>query len=139
MKKLLLACLFLLVALPVAAGELLMFSNPHCGFCQSFLNEVKPTYHKTEYAKYLPLKVINITEEMPKWIQTAMEERRLTPIRNTPTFVIWDNNEEVARLVGYGGKEKISLKHNTGLWILGRWQTKQPLWPMYCAMIVILD
>ena len=106
MKKLLLACLFLLVALPVAAAELLMFSNPHCGFCQSFLNEVKPTYHKTEYAKYLPLKVINITDEMPKWIQTAMEEGRLTPIRNTPTFVIWDNNEEVARLVGYGGKEK---------------------------------
>ena len=90
MKKLLLACLFLLVALPVAAAELLMFSNPHCGFCQSFLNEVKPTYHKTEYAKYLPLKVINITDEMPKWIQTAMEEGRLTPIRNTPTFVIWD-------------------------------------------------
>ena len=105
MKKILFTFLFLLVAFPVYAYELLMFSNSHCGYCQAFLNEVAPTYDKTEYAKYLPLKVIQVNNRMPDWIAKAMEEGRLSPIRATPTFVIW-NNEEIARLEGYAGKEK---------------------------------
>ena len=104
MKKILLTFVFLLFALPVSAVELLMFSNPHCKYCQSFLKEVKPTYHETEYSKYLPLKVITMEGDMPEWIARAFDEKRLQPIRNTPTFVIWDN-KELARLIGYRNKE----------------------------------
>ncbi len=59
MKKLLFTFLFLLMATPAYATQLLMFSNPNCGYCQAFLKEVKPTYHQTEYSKYLPLSVLN--------------------------------------------------------------------------------
>ena len=88
----------------VNAYELLMFSNPSCSYCQAFLKEVKPTYNDSEYAHYLPLKVITMRGDMPKWIAKAFDEGRLEPISNTPTFVIWDD-KEVARLIGYGGKE----------------------------------
>ena len=50
MKKILLACLFLLIAFPVAAAELLMFSNPECKYCQEFLREVEPTCKDSEPA-----------------------------------------------------------------------------------------
>ena len=104
MKKILLTFVFLLFALPVSAVELLMFSNPHCSYCQSFLKEVKPTYHETEYSKYLPLKVITMEGDMPTWIAKAFDEKRLQPIRSTPTFVIWDN-KELARLIGIEKKK----------------------------------
>jgi thiol-disulfide isomerase/thioredoxin len=104
MKKILFTLLFLLVAFPVYAYELLMFSNPHCGYCQKFLSEVAPTYPDTEYSKILPLKVIHTNEKMPEWVGLAFEEKRLKSIVATPTFVIWDN-KEIARLEGYGGKE----------------------------------
>tara|TARA_B100002003_G_scaffold4091_1_gene3786 strand:+ start:134 stop:721 length:588 start_codon:yes stop_codon:yes gene_type:complete len=111
MKKILLTFLFLLIAFPVYAFELLMFSNPHCSYCQAFLNEVAPGYDKTEYAKYLPLKIIQVNTKMPDWIAEAMSDGRLAGIRVAPTFVIWDNSgihdrgKEIARLEGYPGKE----------------------------------
>ena len=88
----------------VNAYELLMFSNPNCSYCQAFIKEVKPTYAESEYGHFLPLKVITMEGDMPQWIAQAFDEGRLEPIRNTPTFVVWDG-KEVARLVGYGGKE----------------------------------
>ena len=115
MKKLLLAFMFvLLMAIPVAAAELLMFSNPECKYCQEFLEEVEPTYHDSEYSKHLPLKVITMRGDMPIWIARAMDEGRLGPIRNTPTFIVWDE-KEIARLVGYGGKE--SFYESLGMFI----------------------
>ena len=119
MKKILLTLVFLLIAFPAYAYELLMFSNPQCQYCQKFLEEVKPTYHKSEYAKHLPLKVINTNVNPPIWIRKAFEEFRLEPINETPTFVIWDG-KEVARLIGYIGKEKfyesigVYIEENTG-------------------------
>ena len=74
MIKLLFTFLFLLMATPAYATQLLMFSNPNCGYCQAFLKEVKPTYHQTEYSKYLPLSVINVTDDMPDWVAAALDE-----------------------------------------------------------------
>ena len=106
MKKLLLAFMFvLLMALPVQALELLMFSTNSCGFCRAFLKEVAPTYNTSEYAKHLSLNIIDIDKPPPQWIIAAFEDGRLSGIKQTPTFVVWDN-KEVARLVGYLGKEK---------------------------------
>jgi len=119
MKKILLTLVFLLIAFPAYAYELLMFSNPQCQYCQKFLEEVKPTYHKSEYAKHLPLHIIDIDQPPPIWVQRAFDEFRLTPIDQTPTFVIWDD-KELARLVGYVGKHKFYesigafIEENTG-------------------------
>ena len=110
MKKLLLSFILVLcMVIPVSAFELLMFSNPGCIYCQKFLNEVEPNYHKSEYAKHLPLKVFDITKRTPEWFSRAASERRIDSINGTPTFVIWDNrmddgeSSELARLVGYDG------------------------------------
>ena len=120
MKKLLLALMFvLLMVIPVEALQLLMFSTDRCSFCRDFHKEVTPTYHKSEYAKHLPLQVIDIDQPPPRWIQKAFDEFRLTPIDQTPTFVIWDD-KELARLVGSVGKEKFYesigafIEENTG-------------------------
>ena len=120
MKKLLLAFMFvLLMALPVQAFELLMFSTNSCDYCRAFLEEVAPTYHDSEYSKHLPLTILDIDKPPPQWIIAAFEDGRLSGIKQTPTFVIWDN-KEVARLVGYLGKEKFYesmgafIEENTG-------------------------
>ncbi len=120
MKKILLAFMFvLLMAIPAEALQLLMFSTDRCGFCRAFLEEVAPSYKTSEYAKHLPLKILDIDQPPPRWVSKAFDEGRLSPIEQTPTFVIWDD-KEVARLIGYVGKEKfyesigMFIEKNTG-------------------------
>ena len=89
------------------ATEMIMFSTKPCGYCRNFLREVAPTYSDTEYAKLLPLRIISMdTKAAPKWFSKAYDEKRIDGISGTPTFVIFSNGNEVARLIGYGGKER---------------------------------
>ena len=105
MKKLIFVVLFLLMSVvPVDALDLLMFSSSKCSYCQEFLREVVPEYHKTKYHKVLPLKIIDIDEPPPQWILNAFSSEGLYPIRVTPTFVAWDN-KEIIRTEGYVSKE----------------------------------
>ena len=105
MKKLIFVVLFLLMSVvPVDALDLLMFSSSKCSYCQDFLREVVPEYHKTKYHKVLPLKIIDIDEPPPQWILNAFSSEGLYPIRVTPTFVAWDNRE-IIRTEGYVSKE----------------------------------
>ncbi len=111
MKRILLLVvgLAILIATPSQAKnnpELLMFSNPHCGYCQSFLNEVKPTYHDSKVGKLLPLRVINMDQPVPDWYDKAYRNKRISQIRGTPTFIIWQNDTELYKFVGYPGKER---------------------------------
>ena len=45
--------------------------------------------------------------DRPEWFNIAYEEGRIQKIKGPPTFIIWDeeNQEEIDRIVGYGGKE----------------------------------
>ena len=105
MKKLIFVVLFLLMSVvPVDALDLLMFSSSKCSYCQDFLREVVPEYHKTKYHKILPLKIIDIDKPPPQWILNAFSSEGLFPIRVTPTFVAWDN-KEIIRTEGYVSKE----------------------------------
>ena len=106
MKSILFAILFTLVAFPVYAYELLMFSNPNCSFCQSFLKEVEPEYHSTRYAKLFPLRIINTVGPPPLWFSDAVRDGNIDAIDYTPTFVVWDEKKrtEIARLTGYVDK-----------------------------------
>jgi thiol-disulfide isomerase/thioredoxin len=111
MKRILLLVvgLAILIATPSQAKnnpELLMFSNPHCGYCQSFLNEVKPTYHDSKVGKLLPLRVINMDQPVPDWYDKAYRNKRISQIRGTPTFIIWQNDTELYKFVGYPGKKR---------------------------------
>ena len=106
MKKLLLALVFTLVAFPVYAYELLMFSNPACSYCQKFMDEVEPEYHgQNIYSKKLPLRIIPTKGRPPQWFQDAVEAGNIGPIESIPTFVVWHEGREVARLTGYKGKD----------------------------------
>ena len=83
------------------AFELLMFNNKHCIFCNKFLEEVAPEYNISD----LPLIIID-EDNKPEWFITAYKEKRIKPIRGTPTFIIWNGRKELARIVGYSTKDK---------------------------------
>ncbi len=111
MKQILLLVvgLAILVATPsraTANPELLMFSNPHCGYCQSFLKDVAPTYHESDVGKVLPLRVINMDQDVPDWYDKAFKDKRISQIRGTPTFIVWQDDTELFKFVGYPGKDR---------------------------------
>ena len=96
----------LFLSFSASAYELLMFSVKNCIHCIKFHEDVTPYYNDTKYAETLPLTIIDNTD-IPEWFQTAYEEGRIENIRGTPTFIIWDeeNQVEIDRIVGYNGKE----------------------------------
>ena len=89
------------LSLPLKAYELLMFSVKTCHYCMAFMELVEPDYHDTEYAKILPLTIID-NADIPEWFHVAYDKGNIKPIRGTPTFIIWDeeNQEEIDRIVG---------------------------------------
>ena len=97
----------LYLSLPLKAYELLMFSVKTCHYCMAFMDQVEPEYHDTEYAKTLPLTIID-NADIPEWFHIAYAEGRIEPIKGTPTFIIWDEESqaEIERIVGYGGKDR---------------------------------
>ena len=111
MRKLLLTLFFILFAFPVYALEILMAHNPKCPTCIRFMDEVGAYYHNSEQAKILPLIVINVYKQ-PEWFKEAYQERRIKPIRGTPTFIIWNGRKELSRLVGYRTKEDFYKRIN---------------------------
>ena len=100
MNKFLLTLVFVFFTLPVWALELLMFNNKHCGYCSAFMEEVAVDY---EY-KDLPLVIID-AHNQPDWFREAYAENRIKGIFGTPTFIIWNGRKELARIIGYSGKE----------------------------------
>ena len=107
MKKFILSiALVLMMSTSALAAELIMFSMSSCGYCQSFLKEVAPTYAQSKFARLLPLRIISMDmPAAPKWFAKAYDERKIDGIAGTPTFVVWDG-EEKARLIGYNGYER---------------------------------
>ncbi len=107
MKNLLIAIMFsLLFSLPASAAELLMIHSPTCVFCKAFMKETEPGYSTSEQSKKYPLHVIDISQaESREWIKQATQSKKIKPIRGTPTFILYDNDKEIGRFVGYGGEE----------------------------------
>ena len=108
MKQLIISiALFFTMTTTAIATELLMFSMASCGYCQAFLKEVAPTYAQSEAAKLLPLRIISMDRaSAPKWYDKAYEARKIDGIAGTPTFIVFDNGEEKARLIGYQGMQR---------------------------------
>ena len=69
------------------AFELLMVNNKHCTFCNKFLEEVGPEYNISD----LPLIIID-EDNKPEWFIMAYKEKRIKPIRGTPTFITTSYN-----------------------------------------------
>ncbi|MEM7257714.1 MAG: thioredoxin family protein [Pseudomonadota bacterium] len=92
-----LLCLTLI--LPATAAELLIIEADDCPYCQRFHAEIGVAYPKTDEGKLAPLKILDISQPMPK----AYEQ--VKPAVVTPTFILVQDNREVDRLVGYPGDE----------------------------------
>lgn len=114
MKKIIITLLlFFITTTAASAAELIMFSSKSCGYCRSFLNEVAPIYNKQDFSELLPLRIIDMdTREAPQWFASAYDDKRIDPITGTPSFVVFDRGHEIARLVGYSGKENFLTDMN---------------------------
>jgi len=92
--------IFLLVAAllcPTAspAAELLMYERAGCVWCARWDRDVGPVYDKTDEAKLLPLRRIDL--DRPAGGDVALS----APVHFTPTFVVSDHGREVGRITGY--------------------------------------
>ncbi|WP_441230048.1 thioredoxin fold domain-containing protein [Tardiphaga sp. 215_C5_N2_1] len=81
------------------ASELLMFERDGCVWCARWNREIAPVYDKTDEAKLLPLRRIDMDRDKSPGIVLA------SPVRFTPTFLIVDNGREVGRITGYMNDE----------------------------------
>ena len=104
MIKVLAFLLTMFFATSTYAFELLMFHSKYCGYCSAFMEEVAVDY---EY-KDIPLVIID-AHNQPDWFKEAYAEGRIKKIRGTPTFIVWNGRKELARIVGYGGKDSFYI------------------------------
>lgn len=77
------------------AAELLMFERDGCVWCQRWDRDVGSSYGKTDEAKVLPLRHVNIDRQATSSIALV------SPVRYTPTFVVAHNGQEIGRITGY--------------------------------------
>lgn len=81
------------------ASELVMFERAGCVWCQRWDRAIAPIYGKTDEAKLLPLRRIDIDRQSADGIILA------APVRFTPTFVVVDQGREIGRIIGYANDE----------------------------------
>lgn len=76
-----------------------MFERDGCVWCARWNREIAPVYDKTDEAKVLPLRRINMDRDKEPGFQLA------SPVRFTPTFLIVDDGREIGRITGYMNDE----------------------------------
>jgi len=96
----LLALFFFFISgiLPCNGAELVMFESSACVWCEAWDEEVGQIYPKTDEAKILPLRKVDIDDPLPpslQWVKGVVF---------TPTFIVVEDNKEVGRIVGYSGE-----------------------------------
>ncbi|MCX7320695.1 MAG: thioredoxin fold domain-containing protein [Hyphomicrobiales bacterium] len=86
-------------AVVAQASELLMFEQAGCVYCKHWNHDVGALYDKTDEAKLLPLRRVDIQDQKTSGVALA------SPVRFTPTFVVVDNGHEVGRITGYNSDD----------------------------------
>ncbi len=83
------------------AAELVVFHERGCPWCATWEQAIGAIYHKTDEARALPLRRVDIHGERPADLRDLKE-----PIQFAPTFVVvGDDGREVGRITGYPGEE----------------------------------
>ncbi|MEF2552828.1 transcriptional regulator [Aurantimonas sp. A2-1-M11] len=101
-RRLLAALLAWTLVAPIAspaAAELLVLERPGCIWCARFDAEIAPAYPRTDAGRKAPLRRVDVTEPWPHDLTDV------TPERITPSFVLVENGQEIARLRGYPGED----------------------------------
>ena len=81
------------------ALELVMIEQAECVYCDRFNKEIAPAYAKTPEGQRAPLRRVDLHAPWPDDLSQIKKE----PF--TPTFVLVEDNKELARLRGYPGDE----------------------------------
>lgn len=76
------------------ASELVLFERDGCPWCNRWNREIGAIYEKTQEARRLPLRRVNLDRQ-------AAGIKLKEPVRYTPTFVVVDGGAEVGRITGY--------------------------------------
>ena len=85
-------------ATAAAAMELVMFRQAGCPWCAAWDREVGPVYPKTELGQGVPVRLVDLAR--------ARDTAGLkSPVRFTPTFVLFDGGREIGRIEGYPGQD----------------------------------
>lgn len=80
------------------AADLVMVDAPGCPYCAAWKREVGPDYPTSRAATFAPLRIVEASQIRKARIRLA---RRVV---YTPTFLLVEDNREVARIEGYPGK-----------------------------------
>ena len=98
-SSLLVFVMFFCSAPKVYSAELLMIESASCEWCELWHEEVGVIYSKTPEGQFAPLKRIDIAD-----FSSSLKAKIRFP-NFTPTFVILNNGEEIARIIGYAGED----------------------------------
>ena len=82
-----------------AETQLVMVDQVGCVYCERWDAEIGPAYSKIAEGQFAPLLRANIREGAPKGVTY---ERRVV---FTPTFILTEDGQELARLEGYPGED----------------------------------
>lgn len=88
-----------LFAWPALSAELIMVEQDGCYYCELWDEQIAPIYPKTAEGAAAPLRRIDIHQVYPADLNFV---RSLT---FTPTFVLVEDGQELARIEGYPGED----------------------------------
>jgi thioredoxin-related protein len=89
-----------LLPLKARAAELLMFESQSCIYCLRWERTVGSLYDKTDEAKVLPLRRIDIDRQSASGV--VLQSRVLY----TPTFIVVDKGREIGRIEGFSSDDQ---------------------------------
>ena len=82
-----------------ADNKLLMITADYCIYCQIWEKEIGKIYPKTDISKSFPLERIKLDEN------SIRNESNNYETKITPTFVFFEEKEEIGRIIGYSSAE----------------------------------
>jgi hypothetical protein len=91
--------LWLALAPAAQATELVMVEAKGCHYCIEWKEKLGPIYPKTPEGAFAPLRIVDIANGAPDGMDFA---RR---VNFTPTFILVDEGQELARIEGYPGED----------------------------------
>ncbi|UWQ09387.1 thioredoxin family protein [Aliiroseovarius crassostreae] len=101
-------------ALTAEAAELVMVEEPGCAWCAQWEHDLGAIYPKTPEGKYAPLSKLDLRATRKETLGFTLAR----PVSFTPTFLLVEDGQEMARIEGYPGEdffwgllEKMLLEH----------------------------
>ena len=89
---------------PIRAGEtphhaLVMYRRVGCPWCTAWDRDIGVIYSRTNLGERFPLREVDLRRDGSGGVNLSR------PVRYTPTFVLTENDRELARIEGYPGED----------------------------------